>query len=346
MKLGSALLALCAGGLFSGVLWAAQYAVPGLGTLELEVPRGWRVQERAGPVTLHLQLRPESGDRFLFLVSANWIHRDGRAEFAARPVKERVEGMAKSILPRAVEKEAPLVELRGKHLSGYHFSVTDSRSSEAGDYRYMTQGMIAGEAGFVLFTLLQRDADVAERQEALKMLAGSSYAGDSRAPVELADDALRIAQGDRHFELWVPASRIYMTVPRAKLAPTRNPFGGAAGNPRYFYFTDRAFNLSGWFEPAEKFAGARKHWERDTAAWKERGVPQPNDVVFAKVGGWKAVYYDHAMPGGATNSHIRAHWVQAETWIDVHLSITSNAPSAQLREALTTFLQAMSVRER
>jgi hypothetical protein len=49
------------------------------------------------------------------------------------------------------------------------------------------------------------------------------------------------------------------------------------------------------------------------------------------------------MPRG---SHLRAHWVQAGTWIELHLSITSSRASADNRAALLALLGEIRVSEK
>ena len=56
-------------------------------------------------------------------------------------------------------------------------------------------------------------------------------------------------------------------------------------------------------------------------------MPQPREVAFERIGNWDTVFYDMGSPAG-TNSHVRAHWVQAETWIDVHISVTTTGTAA------------------
>jgi hypothetical protein len=123
-----------------------------------------------------------------------------------------------------------------------------------------------------------------------------------------------------------------------------SPVGGATNHPRYFYFVDRAFNVSGWIEPAQKYSGMQKFWESETQAWRRTGQPEPMNVKFTKIEGWDAVIYDTPSPL-ENNSHIRAHWLQAGTWVDIHLSMTSSRPHADIRSVLEVFLKAIFVKE-
>ena len=118
--------------------------------------------------------------------------------------------------------------------------------------------------------------------------------------------------------------------------------GGATASPRYFYFTDDTKNLelSGWFESADGFAGVKKFWEQEMAAWPRSALPEPRNVTFTKIGKWDAIVYDVPEPS-APIKNVRAHWVQAGTWIDVHVSTTSGS-----RDSLASFLETLEVSEK
>jgi hypothetical protein len=158
---------------------------------------------------------------------------------------------------------------------------------------------------------------------------------------------LEIVESAGNYVLTVPVSRLVMTIPKGKLAVKANRAGGSADSPRYFYFEDKdsALFISGWFESDQGFSGIKQFWANETAAWKRGGLPDPRDVTFAQLGDWNAVLYEIDSPIGR-NSHIRAHWVQAGTWIDIHLSLTADLPQKEIREKLQNVLQSISVAER
>ena len=323
---------------------AERYSVPGLGTLQLEMPKDWRVRTQAGPSSLTLQASPQTGDAFSLQITATWLNADQRAALERAPVRKRVEDMASALLREAVESNAALVELKGSQLAGYYFSLT-ARKVPQGEYRHLTQGMLADDDTVVVFTLLQRERDPAESRRALQLVAGAARTSDASPPLALEQDAVRISEHPNRYELWLPASRIYVVLPRGRLAPVAPQPGGATASPRYFAFSDRGFNVSGWFEPAEKFASLEAFWQREMQSWTKQGLPHPANVVFENVGGWQVIAYEWPLRG-ATNSHVRAHWVQDGTWIDLHVSLSSTRPSAEVRSALETYLQGVLVRER
>lgn len=321
-----------------------QFSVPGHGSLVLGVPKGWRVAERPleKPASTALRIGPPSGDGFLLQVSVLWLEPGNRAGYNPQAVKARVQKTADDLLSRAVEKEATVTELRGKAALGHQFSLTDRSSTNGpGDYKYVTQGMLVTGELVTVFTLLHRDPAAREKAQVLQMLAEARHSSEAPPP---RADALQIRDLAQGYELSVPASRLVMTIPKSAMPrATREP--SPNGHPRYFYFVDGLLNVSGWFEPATEFAGIRSFWERETATWRKKGLPPPVETSFARIGKWDAVLYDVASPAG-TNSHIRAHWVQAGTWIDVHLSVTTDRPSAENRSRLTELLKTIAVREK
>jgi len=166
------------------------------------------------------------------------------------------------------------------------------------------------------------------------------FAGTESASIEISE-----VKGG--YELTVPVSRLVMSLPGSSLVQNPDHPGHATNGPRYFYFEDHAQGLvlSGWFEPEQGFRGMQQFWQGETRAWKKAGLPEPRDVVFRKVGKWDAVAYSIPIPG-ANNAHLRAHWLQAGTWIDIHLSLTSKMPDAENRAKLETMLKAIQVRQK
>lgn len=158
-------------------------------------------------------------------------------------------------------------------------------------------------------------------------------------------EALQINETIQGYELTVPASRLIMTIPKGSLSLRENRIGGATDNPRYFFLEDKASSLiiSGWFESEQRFPGIKKLWEDDTKEWSRSGQPEPQAVSFVKVDAWDAIIYDKPISTG-TNSHIRGEWLQAGTWIDVHLSITSDRPSADSRAKLMALLKTIQMK--
>ena len=170
-------------------------------------------------------------------------------------------------------------------------------------------------------------------------------------------DTIQIAELKESFQLTVPVSKLTLMIPKSGLVLKKNSQGGSTDSRRYFYFNgqhpslieeDHSFIISGWFEPEEEFSGIKPFWKGETAAWEKKGLPEPKNVSFEKIGGWEVVLYDTDLPPQYTgnNSHIRTELAQAGTWIDMHLSITSRRPKNELRATLLEFLKTIEVTEK
>ncbi|MFT3734671.1 MAG: hypothetical protein QM776_06575 [Rhodocyclaceae bacterium] len=163
-------------------------------------------------------------------------------------------------------------------------------------------------------------------------------------------DAIAITASSDAYTVTVPLSRLEMVLPRSGLV--QNGPAGGAGNPRYFSFNDpsRGLVLSGWFEPATAYKGVAAFWESELAGLRRSPLPAPTDVSIERAGSWDAIYYQQPLPEGlklkGSSAHLRAQWVQAGTWIDLHLSNTTPEAYATNRAALEDFLKIIIVREK
>lgn len=161
-------------------------------------------------------------------------------------------------------------------------------------------------------------------------------------------DRLTISRAADAYVLTVPVSRLEMTLPAGQLAQRAMDIGGSTSSPRYFHFSDpaRGLILSGWFEPSNAFKGLAQFWEEEQAAWKKKGLPTPTNVSTGKVGPWETVFYEHSFRDGLLSSHVRAHLVQAGTWIDLHISVTAKEPGPKNRSTIESILKSIAVKEK
>jgi hypothetical protein len=166
-------------------------------------------------------------------------------------------------------------------------------------------------------------------------------------PTAPKDQSIVVTEEAQSFVVTVPVSRLVMTIPKGDLKPAQEARAGGTESSRYFSLKskDPVLFVTGWFEPDRLNSGIKDLWNGEVVAWKKRGDPEPKDVSFEKLGGWEAVVYDVAA-GPLENSHIRASWVQAGTWIDVHLSLTTDQPTAERRQRLRETLAAIQVAEK
>jgi len=180
------------------------------------------------------------------------------------------------------------------------------------------------------------------------LLALLFVAGACSTPGGDSSQSIEISAANDGYRLSVPVSRLTMTLPQGNWSRKQKAIGGGTNSPRYFYFEDgkeESLILSGWFEPDRLFEGVPAYWEKGKKAFKEQGLPEPVNVSFEKLGGWDTVMYDHNF-GKIISTHLRAHWVQSGTWIDLHLSTTTYGSSADNRKKLKSLLRGISISDK
>lgn len=160
-------------------------------------------------------------------------------------------------------------------------------------------------------------------------------------------DRLTISERTAVYELTVPVSQLVMNIPKEGLKQKNDANADPTASRRYFYLEDTTAHviLSGWFEPQQAFPGMAKFWEAETSTWSREKIPAPANVTFKKIGGWDAVVYQMP-PAGGSGSHIRAHWLQAGTWIDIHLSKHGEGSADENTKSLEALLGRIRVSEK
>ena len=152
-------------------------------------------------------------------------------------------------------------------------------------------------------------------------------------------------------ELTVPASAIALRIPKGNLASVEESRTGAQSSPTYFYLADssRGLVVSGWFEPATAFLGFKSFWASEFSAMKQSGLIPSGPPVSVVVGDWSGIAYEIPVPssvGDGVNTHVRAELIKAGTWIDLHISITSEKSVTVARSEALEFLKSIAVNEK
>jgi hypothetical protein len=167
------------------------------------------------------------------------------------------------------------------------------------------------------------------------------------AAAEDLSGALVITTLEDSIEMSVPASRLTVSFPRGGLAAVNEPRTGAAASSRYFHFNDekRGLVVSGWFEPASSYVGFEKFWMGELLAMKKNGIPIREAPDVVKAGPWQAVAYNVVLPNGVS-ANVRAELISAGTWVDLHISVTSNGSAREPREQAVQFLRSIVAKEK
>src|SRR5919109_667921 len=174
-----------------------RYSVPGHGSLQLSVPREWRVASRsdADPASVALRIGPASGEAFHVQVTTIWLDPAKSRTKTPQDLRASVVNGAQKPLKQAVEKEARIEELKGAQMIGYHYSLTD-RTPKPGEYKYLTQGMAMTGELLTIFTILYHEGAVAERTRALEMFASAAHTASSGFSFDMAKPRLRVVVPD------------------------------------------------------------------------------------------------------------------------------------------------------
>jgi hypothetical protein len=164
-------------------------------------------------------------------------------------------------------------------------------------------------------------------------------------PVPTANDRIQFIEHNGFYGSVMPVSKLTMIFPKGGWAQKDNNIGGGTSSPRYFYFEDKtnSYIMSGWFEPDRLFTSVKKLWEAESAKQQKGGLPAAVNVTYEQFNGWNTVMYDYVVAGIGTSSHIRGHWVQSGTWIDLHISTTTNKSAAENRKKLKALLKGFGV---
>ena len=164
------------------------------------------------------------------------------------------------------------------------------------------------------------------------------------AGADAQSDRIVIIEEPKAFVMTVPVSQLVMLIPKEGFTQGNTHRADATASSRYFYFEDKSkvIFISGWFEAQSEFPGMTKFWEGNIAAWSQKKLPAPANVTFKKIGGWDAVVYQMPQSSGS-NSNIRAEWLAAGTWIDLHMSIASESLAAESVRQLESLLARIRV---
>ena len=164
---------------------------------------------------------------------------------------------------------------------------------------------------------------------------------DEKAKME----RVHIMEQENVVAVFVPAGNLVMIFEKGDLAEKKQKGVGSTANPRYFYFQNENGSkiLSGWFEPASRFKGLDQDWEENVKAWAGKPEQEPHNVSKFEESNWKAIQYHTKHPAGL-RVHIKAHWIQEGTWIDIHMSAAALKTTEEAEQQLKTLLKSLFIK--
>lgn len=167
--------------------------------------------------------------------------------------------------------------------------------------------------------------------------------GCASAQAVSPQESIVIVESSQLIDITVPVSRLALRMPKAgfKRSAPSTPVGSTA-SPRYFKFEDkvRGIILSGWFESGQRFTGVK---EPPVGSFEGEPLPHRN-VSFDKLGSWDVVFYDVSFRSTIT-ANLQAHLVQADTWIELHLSAYPDRSMADQRALLAETIRSIQIQE-
>jgi hypothetical protein len=164
------------------------------------------------------------------------------------------------------------------------------------------------------------------------------------APQMPAESSISIVAQGANYDVTVPKSRVVLVVPKADLRREAAPSGGgASGSPRYFLFKGDDLIVSGWIEPARLHtASLDDSLKGEFAQLEKAGFGAPTNVEKMRVGSFDGVLYDVRIPVG-NSSHIRATYLDADTWIDLHVSVSAKRSPAEVRAEVIDAVRRLAI---
>ena len=159
------------------------FAVPGHGTLRLEVPAMWQTTlsdtPEGGPPTI--QFAAISGGGFLVLVTPMGLASAEESRHDPAANRQVVEEWGAENLEGAVEEHLPIFPIEGPQASGYGARLTDSNSGPD-EFHMVTFGAVTTGGLRVVFTILTHSADHPAIERGLAMIRGARHTGRMSAP--------------------------------------------------------------------------------------------------------------------------------------------------------------------
>lgn len=187
--------------------------------------------------------------------------------------------------------------------------------------------------------------------ESICLVIGSALAGTCAAAQTSPSEVVVITPGEGTWEITVPVGHATLVVPRGKFEVIKRDGNGAVASPRYFFLEDKTVGeeiLAGWLESASGIKDVSRtlqsSWHTEFNALKKAGMA-PYSAESGTVGDWATITFEIANPAGSS-VHIRASRIVADTWIDLHLSVTRSAAAAESKAEVTRLLESLAFRQR
>ena len=148
------------------------------GVLILSVPESWDQEIRLAPEGMPptIVLTPRDGDEFEVLITPYWNANNVPGFNSPKMTKALVGEDLKALLPTAVERDVPIVEIPGKYGAGHYFLLTDKKPGTG--YQHMVRADIGVGDLLLYVTVLCRTKDSEGLRQTLLALQGADHKKD------------------------------------------------------------------------------------------------------------------------------------------------------------------------
>lgn len=322
---------------------AREFFWNGVGIVSLQVPQGWSVVNKTnGEEAYMLQITAPSRKAEMAI---SFVQHAKASGDELKYISERFQEGLQPLLLASKRKFSPATL---KLKKGVGLMAQFSAAELQGSAPLSTTGAVLRrtassiDARCMLVTSMQMDAPGSV--EAEDMMALLTQATLQRLqPYE----GLELTETLTAYVISTPPSGLRMKIPRGdfvRMTSMERP------TSRYFYFINPSdlLTLSGWVENGRSYEGVEGFWAAEN---KDNRLGATN-VSIEKLGGWDIVIFDVPLPakGGvsikAVNTHMRAEYAAKGTWIDVHVSTTSESSHDKNRKKLIALLRRLKIEEK
>jgi hypothetical protein len=317
--------------------------------INIDIPINWNVSQDRGTQlpemgkTFDLSLTPPSNEKALLIITI------GKTVTGKPLTQKQLDALTKAIttnyLKGSLEKKVTYIELPVRNGNGKYSTFTDAslvnKKLDEDDFLYAVPFFVNYNNGcFVYATGLTDDISSVSFQNIVKSISSIE---PSLAPV-VQTPPVQIKTNKQETIIGNAVNKIKLLIPFGNLKKINERRGGGQNNPAYFYFEDTKTKIliSGWFFPIQKF---EYNETVDFWAWEYRNVEVLNPE-FREIENWEAFIYDLPLSKefqDVCSAHLRANFLQDDTWIDLHLSITTNKSSEILHGELIEYLKTMQI---
>jgi hypothetical protein len=158
--------------------WHEQ-VIPGVCVLRIAVPHGWSATMRSAiDGAVDIRITPDSGAPAEVLITGLAPQRRSELKRSGE-IKRATKAMGEDLLSGSVERRIGLERVDGTAGSGFFYSLTDKRPQlPEGQYRYMTQGIMAVGPLRLVITVLADQPSSPAKTMALDLLRTAVCTGE------------------------------------------------------------------------------------------------------------------------------------------------------------------------